>query len=356
MRQKRTGFMRGLLVVCTVSALAVGILGYSQLTSQRAAAQTPCVVTEKLENLCRPWFGARVSGYPQVSSALLSQFQYLEQRVGRTLDVAHTFNGAGSVPFNEETPFIQNRPDLKLYVNWKPDSNWAKASGGDATVNARIDQAAQNIKAIAPNKIFLTIFHEPENDVTPGTSACPGLKGNAGSPADYRAMWQNVRNRFDAQGVTNVVWVMNYMNYSPWDCLVNELWPGNHLVDWVAFEGYGSTSNLTWQQKVGHFYGLLTQNSTPEHDYLSKPWAIAEFSFKGGTQAQAYNFYNSIRQSIEANTYPNIKMYNVFDSPGAESDGSMRVAYSAKNKYDALEQQHFNTIANLPIFLINFQP
>ncbi len=348
-RRRRT--LAALLVPGALLATAL-----AGVTAPSAAAATPCAVDDKLVNECRPWFGARVSGYPNTGDDLVSQYQDLERRVGRSLDVAHTFNGAGSVPFTEERAFLADRPDLKLYVNWKPDSSWARAGGSDAAVNARIDQAAQNVKAIAPAKIFLTLHHEPENDVTPGTSGCPGLKGTAGSPADYRAMWRNVRTRFDAAGATNVVWVMNYMNYPAWDCLVDEVWPGNDLVDWVAFAGYGSTSSLTWQDKVGRFYSLLERNSTAEHDYAAKPWAIAEYSFKGGTQPQAYAFYDSLRRSIEAGTYPKLKMYNVFDSPGAEADGSMRVAYSAKNKYDAVEQKHFNTVANLPIFLRNSQP
>src|SRR5207245_8574149 len=107
---------------------------------------------------------------------------------------------------------------------------WPSANGSNGTVNAGIDTFANSVKALN-KKVFITIHHEPENDVSGGGSGCSGLvyAGSSGTPYDYRAMWQNVRNRFDNIGATNVVWVMDYMNYPRWACLVNDLYPGYNL-------------------------------------------------------------------------------------------------------------------------------
>ena len=95
-------------------------------------------------------------------------------------------------------------------------------------------------------------------------------------------MWRNVRARFDALGVENVVWVMNYMGYPTWDCVVEDLWPGNDYVDWVMWNPY--PRNTSWTLRIGHFYDLLTAKSDAEHDFLSKPWGLGEFGYQGTNQ------------------------------------------------------------------------
>ena len=99
---------------------------------------------------------------------------------------------------------------------------------------------ADSIKALGTTKILLTVHHEPENDISPGgctqlpdvwiSTARPGLV------SDYVGMWHNVRARFDARGVTNVVGAMNYMGWQGWQCATRGLWPGNDYVDWLMWD------------------------------------------------------------------------------------------------------------------------
>jgi hypothetical protein len=51
-------------------------------------------------------------------------------------------------------------------LNWKPASPWANGYNGDD--NAGIDAIAASLKSVAPHKVMLVIWHEPENDVSPG--------------------------------------------------------------------------------------------------------------------------------------------------------------------------------------------
>lgn len=333
----------------------------STLQSQRitshaseAISQTPvnCQPNNILVNPCRPWLGAAADGYPGVASDSESQFEYLEQLTGRKLDIFHDYHPPGSLPLNSAEIYFAERANTYIYVNWKPASNWASADGGNATVNSQIDQAAASIKSVAPHKIFLTIWHEPENDVSPGTSSCPGLKGAAGSPAQYISMWQNVENRFKADGVTNVVWVMNYMSYQVWDCLVPQLWPGNNLVDWVAMDPYPVPSTPTWAGTVGRFYNVLLKDESPATDFTSKPWAVAEFGTCYFTQeSQSYTYFQEAKQALDANTYPNLKMYILFDSnEGPGANNGCLTNYTSSGTLDPTKQLYWNDFANDSIF------
>jgi hypothetical protein len=200
-------------------------------------------------------------------TTLLDKVNAFESATGTHLAVVHDYRTPGAVlsPYDVQ---VAQRANTYLQLNWKPAARWGDATGGNATVNGQIDAMAKSIKALGSKKIFLTIFHEPENDVTSGASGCTTYKGSAGTPDQYRAMWRNVRNRFDAIGVTNVVWVMNYMGWQGWNCMVDDLWPGNDLVDWIIWDPYGD-DKLNFQTSVAPFYNFLTANSDATHDYLS---------------------------------------------------------------------------------------
>jgi fibronectin type 3 domain-containing protein len=335
-------------LLCLVAIVALGLTTVTGARDAQAGAQPNCTPDAKLVNPCRPWFGAWSNYYPGVSgwkAHMLAE----EARIGRPLDIVHNYHPPGGAPpLTAEEKFFVNRPGTILYANWKPVTSWADAGGGNAAVNAQIDQAADSIKSVAPAKIMLTIYHEPEPLVTPGTSPCSGLKGSSGSPADYRAMWRNIEQRFAARGVTNVVWVMNYMGFQEWDCLVPGLWPGNDLVDWVMFDPYDTSQSSSWSSSVSRFYNYLAAKSDASHDYLGKPWGLAEFGVGRNTdQPHAYAFYDAALASVERNDFPRLKAYVVFDSEGIFGT---RTSYSVAGVFDPIEQQRFNTLANSPVF------
>lgn len=311
-----------------------------------------CTPDAKLVNPCRPWYGAAVNRYPQVGSGIRAQMEYHEQRMGRKLDIVHTYHPVGNNQLNADEVYFANRAGTMLFTNWKPAASWASAAGGNATVNATIDKMGNSIKALGSKKIFLTVYHEPENDVSSGGQGCSSTiryVGSAGTPADYRAMWQNVRNRFNNLGVSNVVWVMDYMNYTPWDCLVDDLYPGNGLVDWVMFNAYGGGKAANYSTNVRHFYNLLTSTNSTSHNYLSKTWGIVEWNIRGATASQEYSYYDQAKTSLEADEFPKLKAYMVFDSVGPDGNEN-RVAYLDNGTYDATKQAHYKAFANSSVF------
>lgn len=338
-------------VQCATAAFALAALGFSPVVA-RAASPTPppsaCTPTAKLVNPCRPWLGAYGHGYPQVASDLSSQVTYHEQRVGRQGDIVRGNYHVGPQYLTPSEKHYAARPSTILLIDWKPSTRWAAAGGGDPAVNHVVDAMADSIRSVTPHKVMLVVAHEPENDVSSGTGCHRKSAIGAGSPAEYRAMWANVRKRFAARGATNVVWVMNYMGYKPYDCLVPQLWPGNGLVDWVMMDAYGTRANPLIDHSVGRFYRFLESASDSGHAFLSKPWGLGEFSIHGVTQAQAYAYWDSVKAAVHNSTYPKLKAFVVFDSNGGQGDN--RVAYAINGAYDPAEQAHYNAFANDPAF------
>jgi len=257
------------------------------------------------------------------------------------------YTAPGQHVLEDDVIAFATRPNTIMSVTWQPAARWADANGADEATNANIDRMADSILALGSSKIMLTLHHEPENDVVGGGEGCAANKvwvGNAGTPAEYRQMWRTTRERFDAKGVTNVVWVMNYMGYSGWDCIVDDLWPGNDLVDWVKYDPYGE--KVGWDELVGRFYNYLERTNDAEHDYKSKIWGLAEFgSWHNATQEHAYQLYQGAKVAVETNRFPRLKAISVFDFGQTN-----RIAYDRNGTYDPQELAYYRAYAQSAAF------
>jgi chitodextrinase len=332
------------------SALALASVAVGAVVAAPAAQAAPadCVVSDKLVNSCRPWLGASAGGYPSLGTTLRPQIEAHEQRIGRPVDIVHSYHPPGNLPFTTDELYFIKRPDTYGFINWKPAARWADAAGGNPTVDRQIDVLATRFASLAPRKIFLTLHHEPENDVSAGNCTTNAAGAAAGSPTDYRNMWRNVRQRFDARGVSNVVWVMDYMNYPRWDCLVPLLYPGDDLVDWVMFNAYGGASTPNFVANTQRFYDLLTNTSGAGHDYLSKPWGIVEWNMRNATSAQGAAYYQQAATALTNGTFPRLKAFMVFDNVGPDGNEN-RVAYTAGGVLDQAKQEAYTAFANNPL-------
>jgi len=331
----------GLTSLLALSTFIALMLSLGASTTQTSAS-TACTVSATLVNSCRPWLGAAVNGYP-TGSNFAAQIADHESRIGRQLDIVHDYRTPGQVMSSDEQS-LAKRANTILLLNWKPTTNWASANSNNATLNTQVDNMANSIKSLGSTKIMLTVFHEAENDVSAnGDPNCHiAYKGSDGTTADYVNMWHYVHDRFvNVDHVTNVVWVMNYMGYSGWDCLVNDMWPGNSYVDWVMWDPYdnsGSFSNM-----AGRFYNLLTANSNSAHDYVSKPWGLAEWGSQSSSQSAAYSLYDSAKTAVDNNTFPRLKAYVIWDS---NSNGyAYQTQYTLSGAKDQTEQNHYNAFA-----------
>lgn len=294
-------------------------------------------------------------------------FPNTQVRYSRDFPLWHTYHPAGSLPLKPGTTdgnieISHAQAGGIPVVNWKPADDWSTATGGNSAVDASIAQAAQYVKAVAPHKIMLSVWHEPEDNVgvSPAGSGCGINGGNpvGNTTANYQAMWSNVESIFAAQGVSNVVWTMIYSGFPAYTCLRNYLWPGNSLVNWVGFDSYQVTD--TWANSVGAAYTWFNTHSTSAQSYSSKPYGLFEFGAnntlctKSGTQQWTYQAYADARSALDAGTYPNLRAYVVFDAAVPITKPCVKIHYYRTNQdnfgtVDPTEQQDFNVLANDPL-------
>lgn len=332
----------------TTEAIAAAS-GGSAIKFGPSSGSTGCTnptVNALLVPSCGAWLGGFSNDY--VSGSLRIRVEEHEARIGRQVSFTHTYHGPTDTGLSTDDKYFINRPNTYLLTNWKPASSWADGDGSNATVNSRIDSWANSMKSVAPHKVLFIVAHEPENDVTSGGTGCTvSYVGSSGTPAQYRAMWQNVRNRFDAAGVNNVVWAVNYMSAKKWVCLRDDLWPGNNLVDWVIFNQY-PLDGETFLSAMSEMYDWLIDNSDTTHNYGSKPFGIGEWGSWQTKQADVYKLYDDGRQVIANGDLPNLKLYTIFDAIGTDDS---RVGYNDASQPDSVEQQHYNSFVTSPGFV-----
>ncbi|MEU0570637.1 hypothetical protein ABZ297_35320 [Nonomuraea sp. NPDC005983] len=275
-----------------------------------------CAVTDKLIPSCGAWWGIA----PEVfTGAPASQaVRGAEARMDGTADVLHVYHrGSELFPTQQEIGLARapGRPRL-LLINWKPsfDHTWAQVAAG--AIDHRIDRLAAYIRQTFPERFFLTIHHEPENDVDAGP-------GSGMQAADYAAMYRHVVLRLREQGVRNAVTVMTYMGAPNWasEPWFEQLYPGDDVVDWVAMDPYADS----W---VRDFDGLVNKTRKEfgrwpgfyrwmQWRFPGKPVMVAEWGVfeRPGDPSFKRRFFESVRAQIKQ--YPQIKALVYFDSPHA---------------------------------------
>jgi hypothetical protein len=248
------------------------------------------------------------------TAALVSQ---QENQIGRQLDILRIYHTPGSWSRLSASELSYISAGRKLLMSVKPDSKWSNAvgvaNGGSAAVDGQMTMLAQYISAVAPAEIMLIVWHEPENDVI---GSVPDA--SAGTVNQYIMMWHNVREIFDANGATNVIWCWDVENYAPLRYLLASLWPGNSYVDWVMWDQYQSSSQSPYTNVLQDGYSWMLTNSSPTTDYGSKPWGLAEWGVGINnyypTVADQTNGITGLAAALnQYNRFPKIKLVDYFD-------------------------------------------
>lgn len=329
--------------------MALGAMGLAVLPAQvaRAALRTTpgCVLLADLEPSCGVVLGADPTSFG--GGNIGERFANFNNASGSTLSAVREYKQPGQrlMPVDRQ---LAQLPGTLLTVTWKPTRRWADAAGGDVQVDHGIVRMARSIKKLGSTKILLTIYHEPELSVSGGASGCPSsaYKGSAGTPAQYRAMWAHVEAVFAAHHVANVVWAVDYTGYPTFNCMIDDLWPGNTLVDWVLWDPYMS-DNYGFQSSVGALYSWLSDTSSPDHDYLAKPWGLGEFGELAKSTATQNGFYSSVKAALDSGEFAKLKLLLAFDNRSHLGDS--RVAYNAAGRFDSAELANFATLDQDPL-------
>lgn len=275
-----------------------------------------CGVSAKLVPDCGLWWGVvpRAFSGDQNSSGLRID----EAAAQRPFDVFHAYHVNDQLfpTADERSIALEPGRNRLLYLNWKPatDLTWRQVADGGA--DARIDREAANIKATYQSKFFMTIWHEPENDV----NATPGSGKTA---ADFAAMFRHTVQRMRADGATNVVFVMNYMGYSRWNNApwFDQLYPGDDVVDWIGWDPYASGAasgywsgdfakmvNRTDGQAFPGFY-TWASSTHPSKPLMLGEWGVTEDTSNPAGKAR---FFDSVARQISQ--FPKFKALFYFDT------------------------------------------
>nr|BFE83678.1 hypothetical protein GCM10020093_062790 [Planobispora longispora] len=206
-----------------------------------------CEVSAKLIPSCGAWWGMAPEIFTGRRPA--QALRRAERRMGRTADIMHVYHrGSELFPTGEERSIARDPAGRRLLlINWKPslDHTWAEVARG--AVDRRIDRLARHITRTFPERFFLTVHHEPEDDVR-------AAAGSGMTARDYAAMYRHVILRLREKGVKNAVAVMTYMGAPNWaaEPWFEQLYPGDDVVDWVAMDPYAD-------DRVQTFDGLINK-------------------------------------------------------------------------------------------------
>jgi hypothetical protein len=292
-----------------------------------------CAISAKLVPGCGLWWG--VAPRCKTSISVTAGTAQLEADSVRPMDVVHQYHRNGGLFPNAAEKALALEPgrNRMLFLNWKPatDMTWRDVANGKA--DSRIDAEASYLRSSFNYPFFLTIWHEPENDVVESS-------GSGMTASDYSAMYHHVVARLRNDGATKFVSVMNYMGYVPWalKSWFGDLWPGDDVVDWVGIDPYasGDTSgymsgdfNTLVNRTGAGFPGFYTWLTTR---HASKPFMVAEWGVKEGVNNPdgKAKYYASVAANISK--YPAIKAMVYFDepaSPAGEDAGDTEPSSSA---------------------------
>jgi hypothetical protein len=311
---------------------------------QARARLARCAVTAKLIPTCGAWFGIApeiFTGRPPARATARA-----EHRMGRRAAIVHVYHRGGQLfPTRQERALARHHI---LLINWKPSIRvpWAAVAAG--ALDRRIDRLAAHIRRTFHKKFFLTIHHEPENDVVE-------RRGSGRTAADYAAMYRRVVRRLRSHGVTNAVTVMTYMGAPNWATKpwFKGLYPGDGVVDWLGIDPYAD-------RRVRDFAGLVDKTradhpSWPgfyrwiQAHYPAKPIMLAEwgvFERPGDPGYKARVFASASRQIRH---YPQIKALVYFDSPRApRGDTSFDATPAARRAFTALAHNPYFRATPVP--------
>jgi hypothetical protein len=311
----------------------------TQRTSTTPAG-TACSVSAKLVPSCGAWFGAAAN--PLGSESWDAALPAFENVIGRTVDIAHYYNASPKLFPTAAMIKRAREPGKKrlLLLNWKPEMGrtWAQVAAGDPTVDAAIDAEARYLKSTFREKFFLGIHHEPEDEVRPAA-------GSGMTAKDYRAMYRHVVQRLRAHGVTNAVFVMNYMGTPHWgsQSWFEDLYPGDDVVDWIAQDPYIFGDSKDWWTDFGSavnrrdtytyprwpgFYSWATSKH-PGKPIMLGEWGIDEQTMFSKTKADQLRTVEAglrLRPRIKALVYWNETEFHPVGTTRFDSSAATKAA------------------------------
>ncbi len=317
-------------IAAAASLLTAGCTPLVKLGGGGGTTHGSCTISSTLVPSCGVWWG--IGANPLGSESWDQALTNFESTQGRMSDLLHYYHvGTKLFPTaNEIKRSHQGGLNRLLLENWKPElgRTWAQVAAGDPTVDRAIDNEASHLKSNYTTKFFLTIHHEPEDEVNPRS-------GSGMTASDYRAMFRHVVQRLRVDGAWNAITVVDYMGTAHWgsQSWFDALYPGDDVVDWIAEDPYSTGSGAPWRADFGGmvnrrdgspwpgFYTWATTNH-PGKPIMLAEWGVTEDPRNAAAKT---NFFNS-QIAVEQN-YPAIKALVYWNSPNfpALGNGATRI-------------------------------
>lgn len=287
-----------------------------------------CSVSALLVPSCGAWLGAATTDAAMKYDYATGLVEY-EAVARNEPDIVHFYRSGGKPFPTASYRAVAERPGHQrslMLINWKPSvsHSWQQVANGAADAN--IESAAVGMLAY-PHTFFLTIWHEPENNM-----------GAGNTPESYAAMYRHVVTKLRSLGVTNVVFVWNMMGYSGHSHMYDALYPGDDVVDWIAWNPYGKKKTADMGMLVDEncckvpdwpgFYTWATRKAP------GKPLMLGEWGFDLRETPQAPAALDAGAELLRTN-YPALKalVYWNEDHPHAhvrlDQDTDLGRAYGA---------------------------
>jgi len=141
---------------------------------------------------------------------------------------------------------------------------------------------------------------------------------------DYAAMYRYVVGRLRFLGVDNAVFVMTYMGFERWAPIVDALYPGDDVVDWIAYDPYGRLDDTAFadilnrpnQQGWPGFYSWATAKAP------GKPMMLAEWGFDLADNVEAAKLLENAASTL-ATDFSEIKAVVYWNGLGGSVDARL---------------------------------
>ncbi|GAB3858899.1 hypothetical protein GCM10028801_19480 [Nocardioides maradonensis] len=305
---------------------------------------TRCTVSAKLVPSCGLWWGVSPGTYHDRRAGTLA----FERQLGARVDVYKAYHFSDELFPNTTERALANQSGHHriLDIDYVPDGpySWAQvAAGAD---DGRLIREARYLKRTFKRKLFISIHHEPEDEVveTPGS----GYRAE-----DFAAMFRHVHRIFREQGVSNVVWVYNVMGSqqpddAPW---FSALYPGDGYVDWIAGDPYGCYNakvcvdfdHSTLNQRFSTTAPWLGFYRWATRTHPSKPLMLSEWAaYTNVSDAARVSYLRTVRQLL--GNFPRLKAIVYWNSRDAQrGDCSLAPGSTASQVVANLAQSRFFT-------------
>ncbi|MGH9276269.1 MAG: glycoside hydrolase family 26 protein [Acidimicrobiales bacterium] len=265
------------------------------------------------------WLGAFVneSGVTDDSRRQVD-LEALEQRIGRTVDIAHRYRGW------DEALITQLESDDRVEGRI-PMLSWHGTNSLSITSGAEDAWIASQASAVAAHgaPVLLRYGWEMEGDRNDSWTI---------SPQSYVAAWRYLRAKFAASGATNAVWVWCPMAISfnnPSNPAL-AYYPGADQVDWLCADGYNwAPLRGKWRSFETIFKGFNAWGAAQ-----GKPLMIGETGVQEGEPDAKAHWFDDATVSIKS--MPAIKAFVYFDSMPKEYNWLLNSSPSAAEGFRRL--------------------